>query len=89
MLAAIVQSWPRCARATTEALYRLGVQAVVDLEPELLPTRVSATRLGEALETLVAAALAVVRRLDGNERDLWPVICVITRGRLLAPALSP
>jgi transposase-like protein len=87
--AATVRSWLRRARSNSEALRRLGVQTVVDLEPELLPTRVGPTRLGEALEALAAAALAVVRRFGGNERDLWPVICVITRSRLLAPTLSP
>jgi hypothetical protein len=65
------------------------VQTVVALDPELLPTRVGPTRLAEALAALAAAALAVVRRFGGDERDLWPVIAVLTGGRLLAPTLSP
>jgi transposase-like protein len=87
--AATVRSWLRRARTNSEALRRLGVQTVVALDPELLPTRVGPTRLAEALAALAAAALAVVRRFGGDERDLWPVIAVLTGGRLLAPTLSP
>jgi hypothetical protein len=87
--AATVRSWLRRAHANSEALRQLGVQTVVAVDPELLPTGVGPTRLGEALAALVAAALAVVRRFGGDERDLWPVIAVLTRGRLLAPTLSP
>jgi transposase-like protein len=86
--AATVRSWLRRARTNSEALRRLGVQTVVAVDPELLPTRVGPTRLGEALAALAAAALAVVRRFGRDERDLWPVIAVITGGRLLAPTLS-
>jgi hypothetical protein len=86
--AATVRSWLRRARTNSEALRRLGVQTVVAVDPELLPTRVGPTRLGEALEALAAAALAVVRRFGGDERNLWPVIAVVTGGRLLAPTLS-
>jgi hypothetical protein len=37
--AATVRSWLRRASSNSEALRRLGVQTVVDLDPELLPTR--------------------------------------------------
>jgi hypothetical protein len=43
-------------------------------------------RLGEALEALAAAALAVARRFTVDEPDLWPIIGVITGGRLLTPS---
>jgi len=33
--------------------------------------------------------VAVVRRFGANEGGMWPVICTIIRGRLLAPELSP
>lgn len=86
--AATVRSWLRRARTNSEALRRLGVQTVVAVDPELLPTRVGPTPLGEALAALAAAALAVVRRFGGHEEgDLWPVIAVLTGGRLLAPTL--
>ena len=45
--------------------------------------------MSEAIAALAAAALAVVRRFGGDECDLWPVIAVVTGGRLLAPTLSP
>ena len=86
--AATVRSWLRRARTNSEPLHRLGVQAVIAVDRELLPTQVNPTPLGEALAALAAAALAVVRRFGGNERDLWPVIAVLTGGRLLAPTLS-
>jgi hypothetical protein len=87
--AATVRSWLRRARSNSEPLRQLGVRSVVAVDPELLPTQVGPTPLNEALAALAAAALAVVRRFGGNERDLWPVIAVLTRGRLLAPTLSP
>jgi hypothetical protein len=87
--AATVRSWLRRARSNAEPLRRLGVQTVVTVEPELLPTRVQPTALGYAVEALTAAALAVVRLFGGDESALWPVICMITRGRLLAPTVSP
>jgi hypothetical protein len=46
--AATVRSWLRRARANTETLYRLGVQTVVALNPDLLPTTARATPLGDA-----------------------------------------
>jgi len=85
---ATVRSWLRRARINSDAVHKLGVQTVVALNPELLPTRVGPTRLGEAIAALTAVALAVVRRFGGDERNLWPVIAVVTGGRLLAPAPS-
>ena len=83
-----VRSWLRRARANSEALRRVGVQTVVALDQELLPTRVEASPLADALAALAAAGLAAVRRFGGDERDLWPVIALLTRGRLLAPTLA-
>jgi len=83
--AATVRSWLRRARGNAESLRRIGVNTVVAVNPELLPTRARSSRLTEALEALAAAALAVARRFTGNESDLWPIINIITRGRLLAP----
>ena len=86
--AATARSWLRRARTNSETLRQLGVQTVVGLDPELLPTRVGSDTLSEALAPLAAAALAVIRRVGGHqEADLWPVIAVLTGGRLLAPML--
>jgi transposase-like protein len=87
--AGTVRSWLRHARGNAEELRRLGVQTLVSLDQELLATPVGPTRLAEALAALSAAALAVVRRFGGDQGDLWPVICVLTRGRLLAPSPLP
>jgi transposase-like protein len=89
--ASTVRSWLRRARANTEALYRLGVQTVVALEPDLLPTTPRATPLGDALEALAAAASVIAARSAPAPSiiALWPAINVLTRGRLLAPRCSP
>src|SRR5262249_26995165 len=42
--AATVRSWLRRARTHSEPLRRLGVETVVAVDPELLPTRVGPTR---------------------------------------------
>ncbi len=82
--ATTVRSWLRRARANSEPLRRVGVDTVVALDAELLPTRTHSIRLAEAIEALAAAAVAVVNRFCANTSDLWPVINTITRGRLLA-----
>lgn len=64
--AGTVRSWLRRARTNSDTLRRLGVQTIVAVDPELLPTRVGPTRLGESLAALAAAALAVVRRFGGE-----------------------
>jgi transposase-like protein len=86
-----VRSWLRRARGNAEALYRLGVQTVVSLDPALLPVTPRATLLGDALEALVAAASATIARFAPELACVhpWPVINVLTRGQLLAPGLSP
>ncbi len=89
--AATVRSWLRRARDNAEALYQLGVQTVVALDPDLLPATPSATPLGDALQALAAAASATIARRapDRSSVHLWPMINVLTRGRLLAPGISP
>lgn len=89
--AATVRSWLRRARANAKALYRLGVQTVVALDPVLLPATPQVTALGDALAALAAAASATIARFapDPASAHPWPVINVIIRGRLLAPGLSP
>jgi hypothetical protein len=88
--AGTVRSWLRRARNNAEALYRFSVQTVVALEPDLLPTTPRATTLGNALDALAAAALATIRRFTPDQpARLWPMINMLTRGQLLAPAFSP
>jgi hypothetical protein len=89
--AATVRSWLRRARENAEALYRRGVQTVVALDPDLLPATPGATLLGDALQALAAAAAATIARFapDLSPAQLWPMINVLTRGRLLAPRFSP
>jgi hypothetical protein len=87
--AATVRSWARRAHANAERLYQYGVRTVVALEPALLPTTPRASRLGEALEVLSAAAVAVTRRFcAGQPVPLWSTINVLTQGRLLAPVFT-
>jgi hypothetical protein len=86
---ATVRSWARRARANAERLYHFGVRTVVDLEPGLLPTTPRATRLGEALDALSAAAVAATRRFSpGQPVRLWSAINLLTRGQLLAPVFT-
>jgi hypothetical protein len=69
-----------------EQLRLIGVQAVVALDPEALPSAGRGDPLAHAIEALVAAAVAVRRRCGSGQRDLWSQIAVLTRGRLLAPS---
>ncbi|MFE3557292.1 DUF6431 domain-containing protein [Streptomyces sp. NPDC059193] len=83
-----VRGWLRRARHTAEQLRLIGVQAVVAVDPEALPTADRGDPLAHAVEALVAAAVAVRRRFGGGPRDLWSQIVLLTRGRLLAPSPS-
>jgi transposase-like protein len=85
---ATVRSWIRRARRTAHHLWTLGVQAVVALEPDALPTRDLPDPLACAIEALVAAAVTARRRFGAADGGLWSQIAVLTRGRLLAPSLS-
>jgi hypothetical protein len=88
--AGTVRSWLRRSRANAEQLYRFGVQTVVALNQDLLPTTPHATTLGNTLNVLAAAALATIRRfIPDQPANLWPMINMLTRGQLLAPSFSP
>jgi hypothetical protein len=85
--AGTARGWLRRARANAEDLHRLAVTTVVSIDQELLPASAPCLdRVGQAVAALAAAALAIVRRFGGDERNLWPVIVTLTRGRLLAPS---
>ncbi|MYV97297.1 helix-turn-helix domain-containing protein [Streptomyces sp. SID3343] len=79
-----VRGWLRRARQSAHELWTIGVRAVVALDPSALPTLDRVNPLAHAVEALIAAALAVSRRLGAGDRGLWPRIAVLTRGRLLA-----
>jgi hypothetical protein len=80
-----VRGWVRRARATAVELWQLGVQAVVTLEADALPTRDRADPLAAALDALAAAAAAARRRFGPAVGPPWTAITVLTSGRLLAP----
>jgi hypothetical protein len=70
---------------TVRFVRAIGIQAVVALDPEALPTRVLGDDLAHAVEALVAAAVAAGTRFHVRSVDLWSQIAVLTHGRLLAP----
>jgi hypothetical protein len=84
--AGTARGWIRRARRSAEQLRVIGVQAVVALDPELLPARALADPLGCAVDALGAAAVAMDRRLGLDAADMWERIVVLTRGRLLSLA---
>ncbi|WP_233580477.1 DUF6431 domain-containing protein [Streptomyces triticirhizae] len=81
-----VRGWLRRARRTAEQLRVIGVQAVVALDPDALPTTDRGDPLANAIEALVAAAVAAHRRFGHGPREIWAQIALLTRGRLLALA---
>ena len=82
--AATVRGWLRRVQGSARHLHQLGVQAIVTLDPELLPTVERTNGLALALDALGAAALALARRFGLEHADPWARINVLTRGRLLA-----
>lgn len=81
-----VRSWLRRARQSAHHLWTIGVQAVVALDADALPTLERPDTLAYAVEALVAAAVAGRNRLGSPDADLWAQITALTRGQLLAPA---
>ncbi|MFB6984575.1 DUF6431 domain-containing protein [Streptomyces sp. NPDC058439] len=81
-----VRSWLRRARQTAHHLWTIGVQAVVALDADALPTRERPHTLAYAIEALVAAAITSRTQLGSPATGLWTQITVLTRGQLLAPA---
>jgi hypothetical protein len=81
-----VRGWIRRACRSAGQLRVTGVQAVVALDPELLPARVLASPLACALDALGAAAVAMGDRFGLHDTDPWARIAALTRGRLLSLA---
>jgi hypothetical protein len=80
-----VRGWVRRARAAAIELWQLGIQAVVTLDRDALPTVDRPDPLATALDALAAAAIAARRRFGPAVGPPWTAITVLTRGRLLAP----
>lgn len=83
---ATVRSWIRRARA--RHLWQLGIQAVVALDADALPTLDRPSMLACAVEALAAAAIALGHRFDLTGTSPWERGAVVTRGRLLAPVTA-
>jgi hypothetical protein len=81
-----VRGWIRRARRSAHQLWTLGVQAMVALDRDTLPTWERSDPLAAALDALAAAAFAVRSRFGPAFGEPWSTITVLTRGRLLAPA---
>jgi hypothetical protein len=83
--ASTIRRWLRRARRRAEWLRGRGVDHAAALDPDLLAKlHPRATALGDALAALAAAVHAVRRRL-GSAVPAWPLIVVLTGGRLLTP----
>ena len=84
--AGTVRGWIRGARRSAAQLRIRGIQAVVRIDPDALPTRVRPDELGCALEVLGAAAMVVGDRFGLQNTSPWARINVLTKGRMLAMA---
>lgn len=83
---ATVRGWIRRARSRAPHLWQLGVQSVVALDQDALPTLDRPSTLACAIDALAAAATALGRRFDLADTSPWERVTVVTHGRLLAPA---
>ena len=84
-----VRRWLRRVRGEhADGLYLRGVEAAVSIERELLSVpAVHGTALGAGLNLLAGAAMRYRQRFALNE-DLWPLIGILARGRLLAATIK-
>jgi hypothetical protein len=84
--ASTIRRWLRRARRRAEWLRLRGVDHAAALDPDLLAgLHPRPTALGDALGALAAAVHGTRRRLDRPTVPAWPLIVVLTGGRLLAP----
>ena len=84
--ASTVRRWLRAVRGRhARWLYRQGVEHAFLFAPEVLgEVAAQPTELGDALTALATAAIAFCRRF-GRHIELWDLIGMVTRGRLLTP----
>ncbi len=80
-----MRGWLRRARRNAEELRCLGVQAVVALDPDVLPATDRGDLLAHAVEALVAAAVAADRRFGHGPREVWARIALLTHGQMPEP----
>jgi hypothetical protein len=81
-----MRGWTRRARACAGRLRAVGVQAVVALDPDALPTQTRPDPLASALDALGAAAMALGDRFAAPHARPWARVTVLTRGQLLGPS---
>jgi hypothetical protein len=81
-----VRGWIRRARRSTHQLWTVGVQSLVALDQDALPTREHSDPLAAALDALATAAFAMRRRFGPAFDEPWSTITVLTCGRLLTLA---
>jgi hypothetical protein len=84
--AATVRGWLRAARANADWLYQIAVAKLHDLDYDPAPLQPVGNPLGEAVSALGAAAAAVKRFMGvAMSTPAWPVIVIVSQGRLLRP----
>lgn len=82
---ATVRRWLRHLRSNAEWLRARGTAMAHQLDPNLSPLLPQPTALALAVDALGAAASAAVRIVGPQAAPSpWPVVCVVTGGRLLA-----
>jgi hypothetical protein len=84
--ASTVRRWLRAVRGPhARWLYHQGVEHAFLFAPEVLgEVTAQPTELGDTLTALAAVAIAACRRF-GRHIELWDLIGILTRGRLLTP----
>jgi hypothetical protein len=83
---ATARRWLRRAPPPRQWLRVRGVEHTAALDRDLLADlRPQCTALADALQTLAAAVHATRRRLGPASLAVWPLIVVLTGGRLIAP----
>jgi transposase-like protein len=78
-----VRGWLRRVRKNAEGLRVWATVIAHDCDPLLHPIRPTGSAIGDAVEALGTAVVAIKLRLGGDSGG-WPTIVEFTRGRLLA-----
>jgi transposase-like protein len=84
-----VRGWIRRACANAERLRYIGTQMYARADASFGPITPAGSALGDAVEVLALAAMALRRRFDVHSMPAgigpWELIAAFTRGTLLAP----
>jgi hypothetical protein len=78
-----VRGWLRRVRKNAEGLRVWATVIAHDCDPMLHPIRPTGSAIGDAVEALGTAVVAIKLRLGGDSGG-WPRIVELTHGRLLA-----